>query len=58
MAQTAVKNGRRSCTRHKQLLKRPTIVYEAQTAVKKTDDRLRGTNGRKKVGDRVQSTNG
>ena len=44
-----LKNVQRSSTRNKRLLKQPTIVYKAQTAVKTSDDCIRGTNDSKNV---------
>ena len=52
------KNGQRSSTRHKRLIKRTTIVYEAQTAVKTAEDRQRRTNAVKTSDDRLQGTYG
>ena len=52
------KNGGRSSTRHKRLIKRTTIVNEAQTAVKTDEDRQRRTNACKTSDDRVQGTYG
>ena len=42
-----LENGRRSSKSQKRLLKRPTIVYKAQTAVKTSDECLQCTNVRK-----------